>query len=175
MAGVRMREITAGGQTRSNAYDREMNRFIFLGRLLAIIVAAVGLNAVRVSAADKKAAECSCELLTAYVPIAKALAADNLKAAQTAAVELVKQAKEDGMTGIATHADAVARAGSLVEARTAFRPLSTDVAPLAAEDDEYVVMTCPMARADWVQAKGKTENPYYGAAMLSCGAPKKTK
>jgi hypothetical protein len=35
------------------------------------------------------------------------------------------------------------------------------------------VMTCPMARADWVQTDKKVRNPYMGKVMLECGGLKK--
>lgn len=32
------------------------------------------------------------------------------------------------------------------------------------------VFRCPMANADWIQKPGDTNNPYYGAEMIDCGA-----
>ena len=43
---------------------------------------------------------------------------------------------------------------------------------------EFVVMTCPMVDADWIQKKGKLENPYAAETMPHCGyqlLPKKKK
>src|SRR5205085_5252487 len=109
-----------------------------------------------------------------YVPIAKALAGDDCKAAQVVAVELAKQADSHGMPGIVNGARAVAKAKDLAAARAAFKPLCTEVVPLVDYED-FVVMSCPMAQADWVQAKGPTANPYFGKAMLSCGEAKPRK
>jgi hypothetical protein len=35
-----------------------------------------------------------------------------------------------------------------------------------------VVLTCPMAKADWVQTDANVRNPYFGKAMSSCGTVK---
>src|SRR5581483_1120534 len=133
--------------------------------LFLSVLAIISVVALRAEPAKAKAKEagCECELVDAYVPIAKALAADDLKAARAAAVELVKQADADGMTGIVAHAKVIARAKDLAAARAEFKPLSAEIVPLV-DDDDVVVMTCPMAKADWVQAKGPTANPYYGRA-----------
>ena len=63
---------------------------------------------------------------------------------------------------------------SIANARKAFRALSEEVIPLAEGDSDYVLLTCSMAHGgDWVQSKGEVRNPYFGKAMLTCGAPKK--
>lgn len=114
-----------------------------------------------------------CELLKAYVPISEALAADNLEAAKSAAATLAKQADNDGMKTIYQPALALVHANDLTAARNAFKQLSKEVAPLADKAKGYTVMTCPMAKADWVQTDTKVHNPYYGKMMLTCGGPKK--
>jgi hypothetical protein len=117
--------------------------------------------------------EQGCELLSAYLPIARALAADDLPAARSAAGELAKAANTDGVTPIAQGAEAIASARDLAAARSSFKTLSREVVPLAEGAQGFVVMTCPMAKADWVQSDAKVRNPYYGKTMLTCGAPKK--
>ncbi len=64
----------------------------------------------------------------------------------------------------------------LKQARSAFNGLSAEFVPLAQMNYEnsptaptWVVMNCPMAKADWIQKKGDTKNPYLGTKMLSCG------
>lgn len=79
----------------------------------------------------------------------------------------------------------LAEAGDLAAARKAFHSFVTPVTGLAVElkrnHPETVVhiFQCPMtqrsfdgapARARWVQLKPEIRNPYYGAAMLDCGA-----
>ena len=34
---------------------------------------------------------------------------------------------------------------------------------------EFVVMTCPMVDADWIQRRGRLENPYAAETMPHCG------
>jgi hypothetical protein len=142
-------------------------------RLVAVTVLSTAASAL--FAADKSAPKYGCEFLTNYVPIAKALAADDLKSAQAAATALAKQAESTGMTGMATNAKALAAAPDIAKARAAFRPLTAEIEPLAAGEKEATVMYCPMARGTWVQDKGPVENPYYGKSMLHCGGPKPAK
>lgn len=115
------------------------------------------------------------EILAAYVKTSAALAADDFEAAKTAAAAVAGHAGMSDHKDIAEKAQAVAKADKIETARENFKALSAAVEPLAAGDKSVVVMHCPMADADWVQAKGKTQNPYYGKAMISCGSPKQTK
>lgn len=112
------------------------------------------------------------ELVKAYVPVADALAGDDLVKAQSAATTLARQADADGMTTIYRPALAIAQAKDLAAARSAFKSLSHEVTPLVKDNKDFVVMHCPMADADWVQADATVRNPYFGKAMLSCGEPK---
>jgi hypothetical protein len=64
----------------------------------------------------------------------------------------------------------------LKQARSAFQELSAEFVPMAqmkyeksAMSPTWVVMNCPMAKADWIQKKGDVKNPYYGAKMSKCG------
>ena len=114
-----------------------------------------------------------CEIVKAYLPVADALAADDLARAQSAAATLAKQADSDGLKTIYQPALALVHAADLSAARQAFKTLSSEVAPLVENNKDYVVMHCPMAKADWVQTGTTVHNPYYGKAMLSCGMPKK--
>jgi hypothetical protein len=138
-----------------------------------LILAALALGLLRpVSAATTSGQP---DLLTSYVKIQAALAADDLKAAQSAASDLSTQAAAAKQQDVAAKATAVAKAGKIADARKEFKALSTAVEPLAEKRDDLVVMHCPMANADWVQAKGSVANPYYGKMMLTCGAPKNAK
>lgn len=127
----------------------------------------------RVIPASETAAAPQAQLLTQYIPIADALAADNLVAAKTAAAALAKQATAD--PEIARTAAAVADATSLDSARSAFKTLSIKMEPAAGTAKGYVVMYCPMARADWIQTDTNVRNPYLGRMMSTCGAPKQPK
>jgi hypothetical protein len=114
------------------------------------------------------------EILSSYVKVSSALAADDLAAAKNAASEVVGHAGMAGNKDLAAKASAVANAAKIDEARDAFKALSSAVEPLAKGEQDYVAMHCPMA-GDWVQMKGPTRNPYMGKAMLTCGGPKASK
>jgi Cu(I)/Ag(I) efflux system membrane fusion protein len=69
-------------------------------------------------------------------------------------------------------------AGDLKRQRDLFAPLSEEAASLARSfppdrQDAYYLLRCPMAfdgrGAVWLQQSRQTRNPYFGAAMLTCG------
>jgi Cu(I)/Ag(I) efflux system membrane fusion protein len=109
----------------------------------------------------------------AYLPIADALASDDFEKARHAAATLARVAKASGNTAVYQPTLGVVHAPDIAAAREAFKQLSAVVAPLAANNGDFVVMNCPMAKADWVQTDAKVRNPYFGSAMLTCGVPKK--
>jgi hypothetical protein len=115
------------------------------------------------------------EILSSYIKVSTALAADDLAAAKTAASALGEHAGMSDNKDIAAKAGAVAKAANIEAARGAFKTLSVAIEPLVEGQKDLVVMYCPMADSDWVQMKGKTQNPYFGKAMLTCGGPKKAK
>jgi hypothetical protein len=121
-------------------------------------------------AASTKNESC-CELVDKYLPVSAALAADDLNKAKTAAAELAQQAASDGMASVAQAAHTIAEAKDISTARSALKGLTADLEPMA-DGSSYVVMTCPMAQADWIQSDNNVRNPYYGKSMLTCGAPK---
>lgn len=133
-----------------------------LPRLLLVTAAlAFSLGAAR---ADEKNAQ----WLGQYVAISEALAADDLVAAKKASAELASTDSK-----LAGEAKAVAESDSLESARKKFRPLSKSAVALAKNEKGFYVMTCPMAKADWVQKDPQVANPYYGKSMLRCGSVKK--
>ena len=114
------------------------------------------------------------EILSSYVKISAALAADDLTAAKAAAASVAGHAgMSESNKAITPKAEAVAKAKDIEGARDAFKSLSAAIEPLAAGEKGYVVMNCPMMNADWVQTSKDVKNPYFGKAMLTCGAPKK--
>lgn len=140
-------------------------------KLLLTALLASGLTALTASAA----APSKTDLVASYAKISAALAADDLAAAKTAATDFAAKATAADKKALAEKATLVAKAPKIEGARDSFKGLSTAVEPLAAGEKDFVVMNCPMAAADWVQAKGAVKNPYFGKSMLACGAPKQTK
>ncbi len=100
-------------------------------------------------------------LFKSYLQLQDALAHDEFAAAQAAAKTLPGPAQAAGS------------AADITALRVAFRGLSDGV--IARHRPEgFGVAYCPMAfdneGARWVQSDGDVSNPYYGAAMLRCGA-----
>src|SRR5882762_4464804 len=135
---------------------------ICLSRLFVFAGFVLGL--ARLSAADSMnmKGDMKPEILSSYIIVSAALAADDLAGAKTAAAAVAEHAGMSDNKDIAAKASAVAKAEKIETARDNFKALSAAVEPLAAGDKSYVIMNCPMADADWVQAKGSTKNPYYG-------------
>lgn len=144
-----------------------MTRFFFLAGFV--------LSLGRLGAADSMnmKGDMKNDILSSYVKVSAALAADDLAAAKKAAATVSDHAKmSESDKAIAPKADAVAKAKTIDAARDAFKSLSAAVEPLAKGKEGYVVMNCPMAQADWVQTSKDVKNPYFGKAMLTCGGPK---
>jgi hypothetical protein len=112
--------------------------------------------------------------VAAYEKVSSALAADDLTAAQAAAVNLACCLKCEEQPELATRVEAFSKAASIADARTAFKAISAAIIPLAEKSGDCYIMTCPMAGADWVQTTSTLANPYYGSSMLRCGSIKKT-
>ncbi len=134
-------------------------------------------------------------VLDAYLALQEALAGDRLDADAARAFEeafarLAESppegdvhfwhARADDVTAVQTHAAALAATADLAEARAAFGHLSVPFARLmedAGLPEGYALerYTCGMARdvpegGVWLQRAGETRNPYFGSAMLRCGA-----
>lgn len=119
--------------------------------------------------------------------ISAALAADRLEAApalaESAAVALDRAAValDEPARTAAVDAAAAARhlaaASDLAAARASFGELNATLFPLIAADprlqDGRHSFSCPMTSGfqSWFQADSQLQNPYFGAAMLTCGAP----
>lgn len=148
---------------------------ILISRSLLLIGFLFGLARLTAAGAMDMKSDMKSEILSSYVKVSSALAADDLVAATTAASALAQHAGMSDHKDIAAKASAVAKASKIEAARGAFKELSVAIEPLAMGQKDLVVMYCPMADSDWVQAKGETRNPYFGKAMLTCGGPKPAK
>ena len=119
-----------------------------------LVILTTGLRAADLSESDK-------QFLTGYEQIRAALAADNLADAKKAAAVL----GEEGAP--------LAKSDSIVSARKEFTTLSERAIKLAAGQEGYYVVNCPMLKKDWVQTSDKIANPYAGSSMLTCGVIRK--
>jgi Cu(I)/Ag(I) efflux system membrane fusion protein len=125
-------------------------------------------------------------ILAEYIKIQEALAADSTEAVEGAThtirdsanalhpghaagehAEHYRNIPQD-LLAACEKLDAAQDIGS---AREAFKELSKPVSMWVtmAKPEHMSVMYCPMAKAGWVQRGSKAANPYFGAAMLSCG------
>ncbi len=132
--------------------------------------------------------------LDAYLAVQAALAADHLDAPAAQAFAVAFEAATDEMpeddphfwharpdevTAVREAAQALAAAGDIEAARLAFGQLSVPFAALLTtrgvpEGYDLARFTCGMARGVpgggvWLQRDGELRNPYFGAAMLTCG------
>jgi len=143
-----------------------MKSYIF--GILAFVAGAV-LFAANVPAKEDNA------VLDSYVKLSQALAADDLNGAKSAATDLATKAKMGGNETLAHHASELAKSDSIQKAREHFKMASSEAAKLAEGKAGYYLMTCPMAKADWVQSNSKVSNPYFGKSMPNCGSLKEQK
>jgi Cu(I)/Ag(I) efflux system membrane fusion protein len=116
------------------------------------------------------------KIIQLYLPIAKALAADDPAATATAAAKLAQSAE---LPAIQKSAEAIAGATELKPQRAAFETLSNAlIAQVRANGLDGVgnayVIHCPMVGnnkgADWLSSVPQVLNPYYGDSMLDCGS-----
>jgi len=125
-------------------------------------------------------------IMTEYLKIQSALAADTTEGVKPAAEAIAKSSKsldpgkapeKQAELYKSIPADLAAACGKLEQAkdiagaREAFKELSKPMAVWVAnsEPEKMSVMHCPMAQAVWVQPGTKVANPYYGTSMAGCG------
>jgi Cu(I)/Ag(I) efflux system membrane fusion protein len=136
-------------------------------------------------------------VLGAYLDISKLLAADEFETAKAAAKELSEQSGKALIEGpaaaavfwkahgamIRQHAEALAKARSMEEARGIFETVSRHIIRLLERlgnplDAPVRLSFCPMAMgsrgAHWVQQGEVVNNAYFGNLMRTCGEIKST-
>lgn len=120
-------------------------------------------------------------VLTAYFPVANAMADDNDENAKTASMVLQKTVADLTITESQKLGEAVQRmaaAGDIKSRRLALLPVSAALIELVRahgidQVGDLFVVHCPMAfdnqGGDWLSSTATVLNPYYGDAMLTCG------
>ena len=131
--------------------------------LLPVIVATLALFSPLQAASTNP-------LLDAAAQVSEALASDNFPEAKADASKLAAAATAAHDSNIAQSATKVAAATSLEQARNAYKSVGAQTADLAHGVSGYTVFSCGMADAKWVQKGTAVHNPYFGKAMLGCGA-----
>lgn len=122
-------------------------------------------------------------LLNNYISVKNALVNSDTKMASQAIQSLYQSIKEDGnfkqKETLLKSTEKMAKASSIEKQRAAFNEVSTtvwDIIKNAKKTNKTVYYQyCPMKKAYWLSTEKEIENPYYGAAMLSCGSVVATK
>lgn len=119
-------------------------------------------------------------IVASYLEIHARLSADAIDGVKAPAEAIVAKAGAlpGGGTELTAVGKAVAATSSLQQARDAFGALSDAVIAVATangwkEVGDVRIGYCPMVKRSWLQTGETVKNPYYGAAMLSCGELKK--
>jgi hypothetical protein len=135
--------------------------------LLAIVVVA------RVSAA----ADLPAALVDPYLQVQVALSADTFDgvAAQAQAIEKAAIALGKDGEAIVQGAKKLGAAKDIAGARTAFGDVSTAITAYAEKTKssfgpDVRLAYCPMVNKPWLTKDKTIRNPYYGAAMSTCGS-----
>ena len=168
------------------AEQEEIGMKLDIAKALALcaLLAAAGTLSQAAQATEFDAA--MAPILTEYLKIQTALAADGTEGVVDAVQKIENRAKKlDPAKAEEDHAqhyqnipqDIIAACEKLHDAkdiasvREAFRELSMPVSMWVtmAKPEGKRVMYCSMKKAGWVQEGSKVANPYYGAEMLECG------
>jgi hypothetical protein len=124
-------------------------------------------------------------ILSAYFPIAAMLAEDSTEGLDAAGARLAEALRaaadrhqgHEALAQILPHAESLAAAATLEEARGHFGMMSPTLARLADASEtpagmEVYRLVCGMADAPeggvWLQDHDQVRNPYFGSAMLRC-------
>lgn len=131
------------------------------------------------------------ETVKSYVDVAAALADDKFDDAKSAAKVVHAKANKalaaaqdadlkKTLTLIQKKASKVAASADIETARKEFQALSENVIAMVQSNRElkgaFEIFRCPMVKGfnKWMQAGEKTQNPYYGTKMQSCGLKAQT-
>ena len=142
-----------------------------MNRVAMVMVAAVMMSNT-LWAADLPAA-----LVTPYLQVQTALAGDQMTGLSTHAQAIATAATTlgQGAEKIAASAKKLGEAKDIAAARTAFGELSVAITEYAQATKsgfgpDVKLAYCPMADKPWLQKEKDIRNPYYGASMLTCGS-----
>jgi hypothetical protein len=116
-------------------------------------------------------------LVDPYLQVQVALSSDKIDglAAQALAIEKAATALGPEAEAIAGAAKKLSAAKDIAAARTAFGDVSTALTAYAEKTKsgfgpDVRLAFCPMVNKPWLTKDKSIRNPYYGAAMLTCGS-----
>ena len=123
------------------------------------------------------AADLPAALVDPYIQVQVALSADKFDGVTTQAQAIENAATALGKDGeaIVAAAKKLAAAKEIAAARTAFGDVSSAIVAYAEKTKssfgpDVRLAYCPMVNKPWLTKDKTIRNPYYGAAMLSCGS-----
>jgi protein SCO1/2 len=132
--------------------------------------------AVVIDYIDRQSRTLDSSITTPYLRLQQSLHADRIEIVEREARSLATAAGKLGARGAAIRdaAGDVRHASDLESARAAFAKLGDAIRTYAKDmklelGDNIKVAYCPMARAFWLQAGDRIQNPYFGRAMSDCG------
>lgn len=125
------------------------------------------------------AADLPSALVDPYLQVQVALSSDQFEGviAQAQAIEKAATALGKDAEAIVAGAKKLAAAKDIAAARTAFGDVSSALQAYAEKTKSGFgagvrLAYCPMANKPWLTRDKTIRNPYYGAAMLTCGSLK---
>jgi hypothetical protein len=123
------------------------------------------------------AADLPTALVDPYLQVQVALSSDQFEGviAQAQAIEKAATALGKDAEAIVAGAKKLAAAKDIAAARTAFGDVSSALQAYAEKTKSGFgagvrLAYCPMANKPWLTRDKTIRNPYYGAAMLTCGS-----
>lgn len=142
-------------------------------KLIKLFTLSIGLT-VFASAHTAKASEVKDTFVASYLKLSEALASDK-KLSDFDLMDFQVKAKDAGLKADELNAVKKFTASKTIkDQREAFKSVSQAAIAYAKKKKLPVFKAnCPMADADWLQAKKKVRNPYYGSSMLACGTSEK--
>lgn len=126
----------------------------------------------------------SAQILDTYYKLKDALVSSNTTSAATNADELIKvingtdkqMINDDARANLLKDAGVIAQSKDIKLQREKFASLSGNMLALAKlvklTPNPVYLQYCPMKKASWLSNDKAIRNPYYGNAMLTCGAVK---
>ena len=159
-------------------------------KLLALILLTIGFHSLKAQTTNNEAID---KILRDYLEVKNSLAADNSKAANSAAMVFVKSLKEvnpgklDAAQNTAWkqyaeklryNGEHISESTQIAHQREHFGALSADLYAVLktfkSADMVVYEQYCPMAKKTWLSETKAIKNPYYGKKMLDCGVTRET-
>lgn len=141
-----------------------------------IYALSIGLALLTLLSAPQSAmaSEVKDPFVASYLKLSEALASDK-QLSEFDLMEFQVKAKDAGIKDEALKAvQKLSSSKSIKDQRKAFKEVSQAAIAYAEKKNLPVFKAnCPMADADWLQAKKEVRNPYYGSSMLACGTSEK--